>query len=156
MQDMKQNEDKGNNPCPALGSVSEIARVAVVAQVGLTRLDDPNPKNSVKQYGKKNETPFHQRENDAQRVDRINRFLKRGDSIEQACIGEQVHNHVGPHRNKSAEGMKSPYQEFILAEETGRVAGNFSHGTGRFHHRGGASAEDFDYVEEPESLAEDN
>ena len=52
--------------------------------------------------------------------------------------------------------MEAANQEFVSAEESGRVAGNFSHGTGRFHHRGGASAEDFDYVEEPESLAEDN
>lgn len=65
----------------------------------------------------KNEQPFHQWENSAQRVNLIDVVLKAPRTIENRGIDQQVDRHISPHWDQPTERMQTANEELMTKEE---------------------------------------
>ena len=100
---VKHDEHKGDDARGPLHRVAEVAGVRIGAGVGHRADDDQPAHRRVKQDRQEDERPLDERQHHAQRVDAVDLFLKRRRPVEDRGVGQQVHDHVGPHRDQPGQ-----------------------------------------------------
>ena len=118
LDDVKQDEDEGDDARGPLQRVADVAGVGIGIRVGHGAADDQPADDGVKQDRQEDEDPFDQRQHDAQRVNAIDLLLKRHRAVDDRGIGHQVNDHVGPHRNQPAQARTAGRSGTGAARET--------------------------------------